>query len=181
MPIPRYKVLIVQTDSQELDFRSELGLDAGNVFFSATLDVNTDNVQQAIEIAGSNAQSALDTPIFPIILTHNGTVGGGTFLGYSSLIPGDDTPIVVGRDADLVNFTFSNGNANADYSLIFRKNSTVASPFLTVSKTNEQFFSFDLITPESFLAGDRIYIEYQDDGTNASDVGMVLNFRAEPI
>lgn len=147
-------------------------------FDNATNGYTADNVQAAIE---EGVTSALETPIYTVVLQHNGTVSNGTFLGYDSLIPGDSTPIIIPRDADFTRFTFSNSNSNADYTLYFRKNSTVATPFYSISKVNTQFFQQALPTPEPFLAGDRIFIEYQDDGTNASDAVLVLGFRAEPV
>lgn len=144
----------------------------------SNLPYTAGTVQVALEETSTTADNALNLPIFPILLQHNGTVSDGYFIGYDSLIPGDDTPVVIPKKSQFTNFTFSNSRSNADYTLIFRKNSTGASAFLSVSKVNTQFFTHQLISPESFVAGDVIYIEYQDDGTNASDVGMTLNFKA---
>jgi len=116
---------------------------------------------------------------FTILLSHNGTPSNNEFIGYTELIPGDDSPVIVGVDATFTGFSFSNNRTGADYTIRFRKNSTVATPFYTTSKTNTQFFSEDLVSPESFTQGDQIYIQYGDDGRNARDLGIILYFKAE--
>lgn len=114
---------------------------------------------------------------YTIVLQHNGSVRGGTFIGFDSLIPGDATPVVIPIDSVFKGFAFSNAVSTADYTLYLRKNSTVATAFFSVSKVNTQFFA-QTVTDESFSQGDRIYIEYQDDGRNARDVGITLFFQA---
>lgn len=120
-----------------------------------------------------------DAARYTLILQHNGTVGDGTFLGYSSLIPGDDTPVIVPVDSTLIEITYSNSRSNADYTLVFRKNSTIATPFKSISKTNTQFFA-DTTFNETFNAGDEIYVEYQDNGGNSTDAALVLFFQVNP-
>ena len=44
MPIIRYKVLVAQVDSTELDMQQELGLDSVNVYFTDA-GYTSDNVQ----------------------------------------------------------------------------------------------------------------------------------------
>lgn len=146
-------------------------------FDNSTNGYVADNVQEAIE---EGVSTALDTPVYTIVLTWNGTISNGEFYGYSNLLPGDDTPITIPIDCEFVAFSWSNRKSGADYTLDFRKNSTGATVFLSESRTNTQNFSFELTTPEPFSAGDEIYIEHGDDGTNASDVGLVLAFRAVP-
>lgn len=137
------------------------------------------NIQEAIEASGEKGQLALDTPRYTITLQHNGTVSNGTFIGYSSLIPGDATPVIIPVDSEILEFTFSNANSNADYTLEFRKNGTSVATFYTVSKVNTQFFSDNIIT-EIFSAGDAVYVKYVDDGNNASDVAILLTLKAIP-
>lgn len=147
-------------------------------FDNDTNGYNSDNVQGAIEEGVGNA---LNTPIYTIVLQHNGTVSNGTFIGYDSLIPGDATPVLIPRESEFTGFTFSNASADADYTLEFRINTTVGTPFYSVSKINVQYFNDILSTPVSFSAGDQIYIKYIDDGTNASDVVIMLTFRASLV
>lgn len=124
------------------------------------------------DVAGAAAAAR-----YTILLQNNGTVSGGTFLGYDSLIPGDTTPIIIPIESTFKGFSFSNQNADADYTLIFRKNSTGATPFYSISKVNTQFFA-QTVTDEPFAQGDRIFVQYQDDGNNASDAVTTLYFQA---
>ena len=148
-------------------------------FNNTGTDFVATELQGAVEEAGTGVTTALNTPRYTLVLQHNGTVGNNTFFGYSNLLPGDSTPIIVPIKSDLFEFTFSNSNSSADYTLEFRKNSTTGTAFYTVSKVNTQFFIDDIIN-ESFVAGDEVYIKYLDDGNNASDVGLVLVFKAVP-
>jgi len=138
-----------------------------------------ETVQEAISAGGEKAQTALDTPRYTILLQNNGTVSDNTFIGYNSLIPGDATPVIVPVQSEFLEFTFSNARTDADYTLEFRRNTLVGTPFFSVSKVNVQFFSQDNID-EPFNAGDQIYVKYIDDGTNASDAVILLTFRAIP-
>lgn len=114
---------------------------------------------------------------FTISLQHNGTVGGGTFLGYNELIPGNSTPVIVPSNSVFKGFTFSNNSAAADYTLEIRQNTQVGTPLYTISKVNTQFFSQTGLN-FSFTSGDQIFVKYVDDGGNAADVGMNLIFQA---
>lgn len=138
-----------------------------------------ETVQEAIEASGEKGQLALDTPRYTVVLQNNGTVSNGTFIGYDSLIPGDSTPVILPVKSEILEFTFSNSNSNADYTLEFRKNTLVGTPFYSVSKTNTQYFVDDIIS-EFFNSGDEIYIKYVDDGNNASDAVILLVLKAIP-
>lgn len=137
-------------------------------------NLESENVQDAIEEAYWSAPGSIAR--FTLTLMHNGTVGNGTFFGYSDLISGDDTPVVLPRKSQFTEFTFSNNRSNADYTLEFRKNTLTGTPFLSVSKTNTQFFYEDGLT-ELFNPGDQIYVKYVDNGKNARDVSIVLFFQ----
>lgn len=147
-------------------------------FDNSTNGYTADNVQDAIE---EGVSLALQTPIFPLSLLWNGTVSNGKWYGYSNLLPGDETPIVIPSKSEFIGFTWSNGNTGADFTLHFKKNSTGAADFLSDSRTNTQFYNYFLVTPELFLAGETIFIQHEDDGTNANDVGFILIFRTIPI
>lgn len=136
------------------------------------------NVQEAISAGGEKAQVALDTPRYTILLQNNGTVSNNTFIGYDSLIPGDSTPVIIPIKSQLIEYTFSNSNS-ADFTLEFRKNTLVGTPFYSDPRTSTQFYAEDGID-ESFEAGDEIYIKYIDNGTNSSDAVIVLVLKAVP-
>lgn len=152
---------------------------ADTPFDNTGTDFIASDVNSAIAEAGAGVDTALNTPRYTILLTYNGTVGNNTFIGYTNLIPGDDTPIVVPVKSDLVEYTFSNNNSGADYTIELRKNSTTGTVFNTVSKTNTQFYTESNID-EPFNANDTIFVKYLDNGTNASDVGVLLVFKAVP-
>lgn len=138
-----------------------------------------ENLQEAIEASGEKGQLALDTPRYSLTLLYNGVIGNNTFLGYSNLLPGDQTPVIIPVKSSVFEFTFSNSRTNADYTLELRKGSTTATPFYTVSKTNTQFFVESGLS-EEFNPGDAIYIKYLDNGNNARDGVFVLFLKALP-
>lgn len=149
---------------------------ANKILFDNTSNGFTANESQsAIEEAQATAEGKAR---YTIILTHNGTVGGGTFFGYTELIPGNNSPIIIPKNSLMEELTFTNNKTGADYTIELRKNSTTATPFHTISKTNTQYFIEDGIN-ESFSAGDRIYIKYVDDGSNARDAAIMLFMRLE--
>lgn len=132
------------------------------------------NVQEAIE----EVQLIAEPLIVPIILVHNGRLSNNEFIGYSNLLPGDDTPIIAPITGNFVGFTWSNDDAGADFALEFRKNTTGGAAFFTWSVDNTQTADVTLGTPQPFTAGDRIYVKYIDEGNNASDAAIVLKFKA---
>ena len=142
-------------------------------FDNTSNDFDSDNVQDALE----EVQFLVDPLLVPITLVFNGTLSNGEFIGYSNLLPGDDTPIVCPITGNFIGFTWSNSRSNADFALVFRKNSTTTTPFFTWSVDNTQTANVE-ITPEPFSAGDTIFVEYVDEGTNASDASIVLGFKA---
>lgn len=174
MAVTRYKVMIAEIDGTELLFNEELPLDADRIFFNDTgAPFTEDNLNAAVTQAANIGSAA----IYTLQLEHNGSVGNNTYIGSSSTVNGLDTPIPVTQTSSFVSFSFSNKRSNADYTLEFYKNSPTGTPFYTVSQTNTQFFSQQLPTAESFAAGDLIYVKYIDNGQNANDVFMALNFK----
>ena len=150
--------------------------DAANIKFTPTDDISENTVQEAI---GSGVSTALNTPRFSIPLIYNGTVSNNEFIGYSNLLPGDATPIVIPIDSFLEEYTFSNNKTTADFTIELRRNGTTATVFNSVSKVNTQQFVETGIN-QVFDQGDNIYVKYIDDGTNAQDVTILLILRALP-
>jgi len=147
---------------------------ASNIRFTPTSSIAEINVQDAI---GSGVNTALNTPRYGIPLIYNGVVSNNEFIGYSNLLPGDETPIIIPVDSEITGYTFSNSRADASYTIELRKNSETATPFNTTSKiTTKNFIQSEL--SEEFAAGDSIFVKYLDDGVNASDVGILLTFKA---
>lgn len=131
-----------------------------------------ENVKDAIDEASAQASVA----VFTIPLVYNGTLSADTFISYSNLTP--NTPVIVPINSEFVAFTFSNSRATADYTIEFRRNTNIGTPFYSVSQTNTQFFADTLPIAELFNAGDFISVKYVDDGGNANDAVWLLGFRA---
>ena len=146
---------------------------ADTPFDNTDNDFTSDNVQDAIE----EIEFLVEPLVVPLTLIFNGTLSNGEFIGYSNLLPGDDTPIVCPITGSFTGFTWSNSRSNCDFALHFRKNSMTATPFFIWSVDNTQTANVN-VTPEPFTAGDTIFVEYVDEGTNASDAGIVLKFKA---
>lgn len=171
MTIIRYKLLTTEKDGVELEYQEEVAMDAANVYFD---DVTYDNVQSAVDNVGD-----LVAPLrVPITLVHNGTLSNGDWIGYSNLLPGDATPVIAPLTGVWSGFTWSNNKTTADFALEFRVGSTGATPFFTWSVDNTQSAFVEFPTAQAVTAGDKVFIKYIDEGTNAADAAIVLKFKA---
>jgi len=169
------KVLITEINGTELEYHEEYPLTAENISFDNTGNGPiSDDVQNAI----GEVYDIAAPLVVPINLIYNGSLSNNEFIGYSNLIPGDDTPVISPITGNFVGFTFSNNRASADFALEFRKNTTGGGAFFTWSVNNTQTADVTLGSPESFNAGDQIYIKYIDEGNNARDVAIVLKFKS---
>ena len=158
-----------------MSFRHSIKEVADSVpFDNDTNGFTSENVQEAIE----EVQDIASPLRVPISLIYNGTLSNGDFIGYSNLLPGDNTPIIVPITGSFVEFTWSNNNASADFALEFRINTTGGAAFFTWSVDNTQTAAVVLPVPESFSIGDEIYVKYIDEGTNARDAAIVLLFKS---
>lgn len=137
--------------------------------------IEAEDTRSAI-VEAFNSAAPLRTTI-PLL--YNGTLSNNEFIGYTNLLPGDDTPIVVPITGEFSGFTFSNSRTGPDFSIEFRLNSTTGTVFYTYVNSNTQTESISLPTPETVTAGDEIYLKYIDQGTNAADAAIVLQFRAQ--
>lgn len=143
-------------------------------FDNDTNGFTADDTQSAIE-----ELLDLAAPLrVPISLVYNGTLSNGDWIGYSNLLPGDATPVISPITGAFVGFTFSNNDASADFALEFRKNTTGGTPFFTWSVDNTQSAAITLPTPQTFAAGDQIFVKYVDEGSNARDAVVVLLFKS---
>lgn len=143
-------------------------------FDNSTNGFTADDVQEAIEEVRGIAEPLR----VPINLIYNGTLSNGDFIGYSNLLPGDATPIVIPITGTFVEFTWSNSRTNCDFALEFRLGSTTATPFFTWSVDNTQTASIVLGTPEPVTIGGTMFVKYIDEGTNAADAAIVLLFKS---
>lgn len=134
-----------------------------------------ENVKDAIDESAAQANVA----VYTIPLIYNGSVSGSKFISYSNLTP--NTPVIIPVNSEFILFSYSNTRSSADYTFEFRKNTTVGTPFYSVSKTNTKYFSQILPSAELFAAGDIISLKYVDNGGNSKDAVWVLGFRAIPV
>jgi len=157
-----------------MSIRSTINDVAGSTpFDNSTNGFTADDVQAAIEEVES-----LASPLrVPITLVYNGTLSNGDFIGYSNLLPGDATPIIIPISGSFVGFTWSNKVTGADFALEFRLGSTTATPFFTWTVTNTQIAEV-AVPAEAVTAGGTMYVKYLDQGQNAQDATIVLLFRS---
>lgn len=133
------------------------------------------DVEAAIKEAKSDA---INLPRYTIVTVFNGTVSNNDWLGYSNLLPGDATPIIVPEKAALKEVTFANGNSGVDGKINLYKNGTAAGNiFNTLIITNGKEASF--IVEEVFQAGDTLRGRWEDDGTNPQDAAIVYFFQLQ--
>lgn len=110
-------------------------------------------------------------------LSHNSTLSDGQLIGYNNLV---NNPIVVGFRSSLLRITFINTNSSADGTLRFYRNSAgVGTPFDTFSYVNNSPNNYDISGSPVFEIGDILYIYFDKDGQNTSDMTLTLFFKAE--
>lgn len=130
-----------------------------------------DNVQLAIEYAKQNAEGF---PRAGIRSFYNGTMGNDDWLGPSELLP--NTPLCVFPvDVKINEITWSNKNTDVSFDIEFRRNSKTGTIFytLSVSGTNPGY-GYVTEVNETFSAGDVIYAQYKDQGTNCADMDLII-------
>lgn len=129
------------------------------------------NTQDAIEEAKQNAEGF---PRAGLRSSYNSTVGGGSWLGPNELL--SNTPLLVAPVALKINeITWSNQTVNVQFRIQFRLNSRTGTIFytLTVTSTNPGY-GYVTGVDYSLAPGDTVHAQYLDDGTNASDMDLIL-------
>jgi len=140
-------------------------------FDNSTNGFTADTVQEAIEEVGFNVEGF---PRAGIRSTANGTVSNNQWIGPTELLP--NTPTLVAPVSLKINeITWANQNTNVSFRLDFRLNSKTGTIFyqLNVSSPNS---GYGYVTGVDYTlnAGDAIYVQYIDLGTNASDFDLVV-------
>jgi hypothetical protein len=141
-------------------------------FDNSTNGFTSDLVQTAIEEAKQNSEGF---PRLNIRGNYNGVVGNNQWLGAGNELLNNTPFIVFAIDTSLREISWSNQNSNVQFTLEFRLG----------SKTGTIFYSLIVTSPNagngyvnnlnlSFSAGDVIYIQYKDNGTNCSDMDLNL-------
>jgi hypothetical protein len=130
----------------------------------------SDNAQSAIEEAKQNSEGF---PRAGIVLIANGVVSNNQFISYSDLLP--NTPVgPFPVKLKLNELMWSNTNLNVSFDLLFYLNGS-ATPFYTYSTVSDaDGMGYASGLSFSFAVGDYIKIKYVDQGTNASDMALVL-------
>jgi len=132
-----------------------------------------ENVQEALEEVDDIAR----LPVSPLPLIMNGTMSNGDWITYSNLTP--NTAIVIPVKSQLVAFTWANTSTSREFDLEFYKNGRGTTKYATrevrSGLTTSGYFS-GLTDP--FNAGDTLDIKYIDQGSNASDLVLVLYLKA---
>jgi hypothetical protein len=159
------KVTITEKDGVDLPFPEEHILTAS--------DIPT--------TSGSSVQEVIDSSLVPervsVTLSHNGSIVDNDWVGFSSLIPSEGTPVVVPWNCILEKVTFSNTNTSVDGEFAFYKNgTTVGDKIYTEVFTNvniQKIFSPNIVLAE----GDSLRLKWKDTGQNPYDTGLVLFFQ----
>lgn len=140
-------------------------------FDSATNGFTSTEVQSAIEEAKQNAEGF---PRAGIRSCYNGTVSANQWLGPSELLA--NTPLVVFPvNTKLNEITWSNQTVNVQFRIQFRLNSRTGTIFYTLTVTSPNpGYGFVSGLTNTFSPGDTIHAQYLDDGTNASDMDLIL-------
>ena len=151
---------------------------AEGIRFKSNPERLNDFISKDVQLAIEEVRSISDPLIVPINLIYNGTLSNGNWIGYSNLLPGDNTPIIVPISGTFTGFTWSNNDTGPDFALEFSKTSTVTSPFFTWTVVNTQTANVTLPTPQAVTAGEKFFVKYIDQGGNAADAAIVLKFKA---
>lgn len=132
-----------------------------------------ENVQEAIVESGRVAAAARAS----IIGIFNGTVSNNQWLGYSNLLPGDQTPIVIPWDSELDVLTFSFDGTSVDGQYQLYKNGLTGGDIVhTTTFTNVNDRLVDAAVSVSLVAGDFLVGRWVDTGTNPNDMAVTMNF-----
>lgn len=133
-----------------------------------------------LSVSGSNQDVTVNIPLTQrasIVLTHNGTIGN-QWIGYSELIPGDMTSIVIPWNCYLADVTFAFDAVSVDGTMEFYKNgTTVTERFRQWNFTNVNNYQILTNANDSLNAGDVLRIKWVDSGSNPADAALVLFFK----
>lgn len=142
-----------------------IGFDNSTNGFIAT------DVQTAIEEAKQNAEGF---PRAGIRSTYNSVVSANQWLGPSELLP--NTPLVIAAQKIKINeISWANQTTNVAFRIQFRLNSRTGTIFYTLTVTSPNS-GYGYVTGVNYTlnAGDTIHAQYLDDGTNCSDMDLIL-------
>lgn len=166
------KVKITERNGAELPYDEEYNLIANNIPFD-----NTTNGFTATDTQDAIEESKTYVEAFPRACCrsiYNGTIGNNSWLGPTELLP--NTPLITFPvNTKLNEISWSNATSDVRFRIQFR----------TVSKTGTIFYTLTVNTTNTgtgyvtglnytFTPGSVIYAQYLDDGTNCSDMDLIL-------
>lgn len=160
-------VVVVGNDNNNWDFY----FTAKNIPFEPVSPITATNVQDAIVQANLYAEGF---PRAGIRSTQNGTVGNNDWLGPNELLP--NTPLAVFPvNVRLNEITWANQISNVRFRVQFRRGSKTGPIVytLTVNSTNPGYGYVDSVNI-NFSAGETLWAQYLDDGTNCSDMDLIV-------
>lgn len=140
-------------------------------FDNATNGFTADNTQAAIEEAKQYTEGF---PRAAIRGTYNGVVSGNSWLGPNELLP--NTPFITfAVNIQINEISWSNQNTDVAFRVQFRLNSKTGTIFHTLTVTSPNSGTgYQSGLSYILNAGDTIYAQYLDDGTNCSDMDLIL-------
>lgn len=156
-------------------------------FNNASNGFESENAQAAIEEA---RQTATSLSRFGITTTFNSTVGNNQWLGYSELLPGNTTPIIIPRNCKLKEITFSWSStitillglvtlsSDVDGTFNLYKNGTSSGDIIWSKVFSNA--SGGAVSPNidiNLNAGDFIIGRWVDQGSNPSDMAICYFFQ----
>jgi hypothetical protein len=121
---------------------------------------------------------------FTISLLHNSSLTNGQRMGFSEVLP--NTPVILPKNAQLKELTFSNNSTVADARFdIYRRPTPLATnvPGGTATLLQQWTITNSLTAiltgmSHAFTAGQELLIVFVDTGDNPSDVSMICFFQA---
>lgn len=143
-------------------------------FDNDTNGYESEDLQGAVE---ESLTTAISLPRFPTMLLMNGSMSNGDWLTYSNLTP--DSSILIPIKCELREFSWANTRTSVDFDVEFYKNGRTTTKYAT-REIRSGTAKSGIITglTDAFDAGDSLDLKYIDQGTNASDLTVVMFFQA---
>ena len=135
-----------------------------------------DTIQSPYYAVADKLQSQIGSARFPIQLIMNGTVSNNDYVSYSNLV---DARIRFPTNSRLSEITWDNSNTSVDFDIQFFRyyadgTAYSGNPFYTYEVRNVDYGSIVTDLDFNLAAGDYIRLLYKDQGSNCSDLAMVL-------
>lgn len=164
MPVIRYKVAALEIAAVEQPFATEVPMDAANVYFAPTVDIASDNVQDAIIEARAEAAA---TSRYTVQLAMSGTSGSGKWLECYPAISSNTSPFIIPEISQLVALTLATGTITTATTITVFKNGVAVTTISLASSKKARVVGLAI----SLIALDEISIQV----TSGSSSNPLLN------